>query len=224
MEKKFYKIPGNGEENFTNFQQPGDPPSRLSQQFSINNSLLLFQPHEILINDGSKLKLHGLQQYYLNLEEKQKNRKLIDLLDALEFNQVVIFVNSVPRASELNKLLKNENFPSICSNGKMQQDQRIETYNKFKKFESRILVSTNLLGRGVDFERVNLVINYDMAADEDEYLHRVGRAGRFGTKGLAISFITTPEDKGILEKVRAKFVVDIPSLPDQIDSATYMNS
>jgi len=184
----------------------------------------MHNPHEIFINDGSKLTLFGLQQYYLKLEEKEKNRKLIDLLDVLDFNQVVIFVNAVNRADMLNKLLNDENFPSICSYGRLEHDARIETYNKFKKFESRIMVATNLLGRGVDFERVNLVVNYDMAASEDEYLHRVGRAGRFGTKGLAISFIATDKDREILEKVRSKFVVDLPELPERIDSATYMNS
>jgi len=80
----------------------------------------------------------------------------------------------------------------------------------------------NLFGRGVDFERVNVVFNYDMPADEDTYLHRVGRAGRFGTKGLAISFVSTAEDKEVMEKVRKKFVVKLPELPDELDCSTYM--
>jgi len=184
----------------------------------------LFQPKEIYINEGSKLTLHDLQQYYLLLEEKDKNRKLVDLLDGLEFNQVIIFVRSVERAEMLNKLLNDENFPSICTYGRLDQDKRIDKYKQFKKFNARIMVTTNLLGRGVDFERVNLVINYDMAPSEDAYLHRVGRAGRFGTKGLAISFVTSPEDKEVLDKVRKKFVVDLPEMPDSIDSATYMTS
>jgi len=184
----------------------------------------MHNPKEIFINDGSKLTLHGLQQYYIHLEEKEKNRKLVDLLDALEFNQVIIFVSSTSRATMLNKLLNEENFPSITTYGSLNQDQRIDKYKQFKKFNARIMVTTNLLGRGVDFERVNLVINYDMPPTEDAYLHRVGRAGRFGTKGLAISFVTTAEDKEVLEKVRKKFVVDLPELPDQIDSSTYMSS
>jgi len=182
----------------------------------------MHNPKEIYINDGSKLTLHGLQQYYLHLEEKEKNRKLVDLLDALEFNQVIIFVKSVERAEMLNVLLNEENFPSICSYGRLDQEKRIDQYKKFKKFGARIMVTTNLLGRGVDFERVNLVINYDMPGTEDAYLHRVGRAGRFGTKGLAISFVTSNEDKDCLDKVRKKFVVDLPELPDSIDSASYM--
>jgi superfamily II DNA/RNA helicase len=184
----------------------------------------MHNPKEICINEGAKLTLHGLQQYYIHLEEKEKNRKLIDLLDALEFNQVIIFVKSVDRADYLNNILTNENFPSICTYGRKNHNERIDNYRTFKKFGARILVTTNLMGRGVDFERVNVVINYDMAPSEDAYLHRVGRAGRFGTKGLAISFITTSEDKEILEKIRKKFVVDLPELPDTIDSATYMTA
>jgi len=84
------------------------------------------------------------------------------------------------------------------------------------------MVSTNLFGRGVDFERVNVVFNYDMPSDEETYLHRVGRAGRFGTKGLAISFVSTSEDKDVMEKVRKKFVVKLPELPDELDCSTYM--
>lgn len=157
-------------------------------------------------------------------KKKKKNRKLVELLDALEFNQVIIFVKSVERADMLNILLNEENFPSICSYGKLDQEKRIDQYKKFKKFASRIMVTTNLLGRGVDFERVNLVVNYDMPNTEDAYLHRVGRAGRFGTKGLAISFVTTDEDKDVLDRVRRKFVVDLPELPDTIDASTYMTS
>jgi ATP-dependent RNA helicase UAP56/SUB2 len=190
--------------------------------FLLPVSLPLFlQPLEIYINSGEKLTLHGLQQYSVQLKEEQKNRKLVDLLDALEFNQVVIFVNKVARAEMLCKLLVDCNFPAISIHAKLTQEERIERYKQFKDFKSRILVATNLFGRGVDFERVNVVVNYDMAENRDSYLHRVGRAGRFGTKGLAISFIATPEDTEVLNDVQAKFVVTIPTLPDEIDSSTY---
>lgn len=79
------------------------------------------------------------------------------------------------------------------------------------------MVATNLLGRGIDIERVNIVINFDMAENSDTYLHRVGRAGRFGTKGMTITFVTTEEDKKVLEDIQKRFVVQIPELPEQID-------
>src|SRR3989338_8290911 len=87
-------------------------------------------PLEIYINDSSKLTLVGLQQFYVELEEKGKNRKLVDLLDALEFNQLVIFVRSVPRAVELNRLLIDCNFPSICIHGGMEQEERISLFKR----------------------------------------------------------------------------------------------
>eukprot|EP01098_Paradermamoeba_levis_P003804 TRINITY_DN1685_c0_g1_i1.p1 TRINITY_DN1685_c0_g1~~TRINITY_DN1685_c0_g1_i1.p1 ORF type:complete len:429 (-),score=140.43 TRINITY_DN1685_c0_g1_i1:124-1410(-) len=182
----------------------------------------MHNPLEIYINDGAKLTLHGLQQYYVQLQENEKNRKLVDLLDALEFNQLIIFVKSVSRAAELNKILQEYNFPSTCIHSVMKQEERIEKYRKFKDFQSRIMVSTNIFGRGIDIERVNVVINYDMSENPDTYLHRVGRAGRFGTKGLAISFVSSKADQDVLKDVQSRFVVNIPNLPDEIDSSTYM--
>ena len=154
-------------------------------------------------------------QYYVKLQEAEKNRKLNDLLDALDFNQVVIFVSKVARANELDRLLQECNFPSMCIHSGMGQDERcaargraffaalltlpslrsIRRYKDFKDFKKRILVATDLFGRGIDIERVNIVINYDFPESKeeakgsgsstasDQYLHRVGRAGRFGTKG-----------------------------------------
>jgi len=90
-------------------------------------------PVEIYIDNESKLTLHGLQQYYVKLTEAQKNRKLNDLLDALDFNQVVIFVNGVRRCKELNKLLLECNFPSICTYGGLAQEERLQRYNMFKE-------------------------------------------------------------------------------------------
>lgn len=181
-------------------------------------------PVEIYVDDESKLTLHGLQQYYVKLAENEKNRKLNDLLDALEFNQVVIFVKSVKRCKELNQLLIECNFPSIAIYGGLSQEDRLERYNKFKEYKSRILVATDIFGRGVDFERVNIVINYDMPPSADQYLHRVGRSGRFGTKGLGITFVSSNEDSETLEQVQSRFEVEIKEMPDSIDTSTYMTA
>mmetsp|Transcript_29365 Transcript_29365/g.94204 ORF Transcript_29365/g.94204 Transcript_29365/m.94204 type:complete len:348 (+) Transcript_29365:1234-2277(+) len=179
---------------------------------------------EIFIDDDTKLTLHGLRQYYVRLGENEKNRKLMDLLDTLEFNQVVIFVSKVSRATELDRLLNEVNFPSICITGSMPQTERIKKYKEFKEFKHRLLVSTDLFGRGIDIERVNIVVNYDFPDASDQYLHRVGRAGRFGTKGLAISFVTTDEDSTVLADVQSRFEVEVPELPEQIEPDSYMNA
>merc|ERR1712157_416397 len=181
-------------------------------------------PHEIRVDEESKLTLHGLLQYYIKLAEREKNRKLNDLLDALEFNQVVIFVKSVQRAIALDKLLVECNFPSIAIHSGLDQDERITCYKQFKEFQKRIMVSTDLFGRGIDIERVNIVINYDMPEESDSYLHRVGRAGRFGTKGLALSFVSTDEDDDVLQKVQERFEVNIGEMPSQIDTTSYLNA
>merc|ERR1712178_280849 len=181
-------------------------------------------PHEIRVDEDSKLTLHGLLQYYVKLSEKEKNRKLNDMLDALEFNQVVIFVKSVQRAIALDKLLVECSFPSIAIHSGLDQEERIKRYKQFKEFQKRIMVCTDLFGRGIDIERVNIVINYDMTDDSDSYLHRVGRAGRFGTKGLAISFVATDEDQEVLKKVQERFELNIDAMPAQIDTTSYLNS
>merc|ERR1712166_465630 len=181
-------------------------------------------PHEIRVDEESKLTLHGLLQYYIKLTEREKNRKLNDLLDALEFNQVVIFVKSVQRAIALDKLLVECNFPSIAIHSGLAQEDRIARYKQFKEFQKRIMVSTDLFGRGIDIERVNIVINYDAPTVSDMYLHRVGRAGRFGTKGLAISFISNDEDTTVLNQVQERFEVKITELPEKIDVTSYINA
>merc|ERR1711935_1191979 len=180
-------------------------------------------PMEIYVDD-SKLTLHGLQQHYVKLAENEKNRKLNELLDALEFNQVVVFVKSVQRAIQLDKLLQECNFPSVAIHAGMKQEERIKMYQNFKDFKHRILVSTDVWGRGIDIERVNIVVNYDMPDVSDTYLHRVGRAGRFGTKGLAITFVSNDEDAKTLEDVQSRFEVSITQLPESIDVSSYMTA
>jgi len=208
------------------------------------------EPHEITVESQSKLTLHGLLQYYVQLEERQKNKRLIDMLDSLEFNQVVIFVKSVKRALALDGLLNECNFPSMTlhpeserlssdpprskkgkgkgkrGKGKSEEtiDIRLDRLQEFKDFKKRILVSTDLFGRGMDVERVNIVINYDMPETSDAYLHRVGRAGRFGTKGLAITFSATKEDTNVLKSVQERFEVSIPEMPDKVDTTSYLNA
>jgi len=179
-------------------------------------------PMEVFIDDEAKLTLHGLQQHYVKIKENEKNRKLFDLLDALEFNQVVIFVKSVQRCIALATLLKEQNFPAVDIHRAMNQEERLQRYQLFKNFQRRILVATNLFGRGMDIERVNIVFNYDMPEDSDTYLHRVARAGRFGTKGLAISFVADEEDAKISNQVQERFEVKITELPEEIDISTYI--
>ncbi|KAK7260876.1 hypothetical protein RIF29_27175 [Crotalaria pallida] len=236
------------------FQDPHDKQvmmfsATLSKEIRPVCKKFMQNPMEIYVDDEAKLTLHGLVQHYIKLKEEEKNRKLNDLLDALDFNQVVIFVKSVSRAAELDKLLVECNFPSICIHSGMSQEERLKRYKGFKEGHTRILVATDLVGWGIDIERVNIVINYDMPDSADTYLHRVGRAGRFGTKGLAITFVSCSTDVDVLNNntlgslhvwcdggtlemaddypilvVQSRFEVDIKQLPEQIDTSTYSMS
>ncbi|XP_023021710.2 ATP-dependent RNA helicase WM6-like [Leptinotarsa decemlineata] len=180
------------------------------------------EPLEVYVDDEAKLTLHGLQQHYVKLKENEKNKKLFELLDVLEFNQVVIFVKAAKRCVALEQLLTEENFPAIGIHRGMDQKERLSRYEQFKDFRKRILVATNLFGRGMDIERVNIAFNYDMPENSDTYLHRVARAGRFGSKGLAITFVSGEEDVKILKKVQERFDVAITELPDEIDLSYYI--
>lgn len=179
-------------------------------------------PMEVYVDDESKLTLHGLQQHYVKLKDNEKNRKLFELLDVLEFNQVVIFVKSVQRCMALSTLLGDQNFPAIAIHRSMTQEERLSRYQQFKDFKKRILVATDLFGRGMDIERVNIVFNYDMPENSDSYLHRVARAGRFGTKGLGITFVCDETDAKVLNDVQDRFDVSITPLPDEIDLSSYI--
>jgi ATP-dependent RNA helicase UAP56/SUB2 len=199
----------------------------LSQEVRPICKKFMQNPMEIYVDDDTKLTLHGLAQYYIKLDEKEKNRKLNELLDELQFNQVIIFVKSTLRATELDKLLRECNFPSIAVHSGVSQEERyvhfisyvrtysdsfhsIKRYKEFKEFNKRICVATDVFGRGIDIERINLAINYDLPGDADSYLHRVGRAGRFGTKGVSISFVSSEADQEVLKDIEKRFEASVP--------------
>jgi len=201
----------------------------LSQQTRPVCKKFMQNPLEIYVDDETKLTLHGLQQYYVRLSEAEKNRRLNDLLDELMYNQVIIFVKSTVRATELDRLLRECNFPSIAVHSGVSQEERIKRYTAFKNYDKRICVSTDVFGRGIDIERINLAINYDMpdspanpggsdkeslAQAADTYLHRVGRAGRFGTKGVAISFVSSERDEAVLKQIEARFEKKVDEYPE----------
>jgi len=112
----------------------------------------------------------------------------MNILHTVSYDQVIVFCSKVRRAKYLNQLIQKYKFESITIHSDLKQEKRIELYNVFKKGEKRILVTTDLMARGIDIERVNLVINYDMPMTSDTYLHRVGRAGRYNTRGNSITF------------------------------------
>merc|ERR1712086_431008 len=197
--------------------------------------ILIGTPGRVLALCRDKdLKLDKLSQFVLDecdkCLDKLDMRKDIQqiFMNTPKKKQVMMFsatmTKSVQRAIALDKLLVECSFPSLAIHSGLKQEERIDRYKQFKEFQKRIMVCTDLFGRGIDIERVNIVINYDMPDDGDSYLHRVGRAGRFGTKGLALSFVSTEEDEAVLKVVQDRFEVNIDAMPKQIDTTSYLNS
>eukprot|EP00758_Cryptobia_borreli_P003675 Tbor_TRINITY_DN3907_c0_g1::TRINITY_DN3907_c0_g1_i1::g.845::m.845 len=183
------------------------------------------KPMEIFVDEQQKLTLHGLTQFYCNLTEAEKGRRLVEILDAVDFNQCIIFTSTVERCEALNNQLQLLKFPSKAMHSRMDQAERLRVYESCKHNQTRIIVATDIFGRGVDIDRINLVVQYDMTFEADQYLHRVGRAGRFGTKGVTVAFLTDEEhvfgrdkktykDKDIMNEVQNRFEAGATELTD----------
>ena len=126
------------------------------------------------------------------------------------------------RCEILSEILSKNNFPSIAIHASLPQEERIKLFDLFKQFKRRIMVASDLYGRGVDFLKVNTVINYDMTNNAEAYIHRVGRAGRFGTKGIAITFISSDEDQELFDKLLKDYPnIKANPLPNEIDQSIY---
>jgi ATP-dependent RNA helicase UAP56/SUB2 len=158
----------------------------------------------------------------VKLKEEEKNKKLFDILDNVQFNQVIIFVNNIARCETLSDILDKNKFPAVAIHADLPQEERIKKFDRFKDFKTRIMVATELYGRGVDFLKVNFVINYDMSTDAEAYVHRVGRAGRFGSKGITITFLASDDDQKVFDDLLKKYPnIKADVLPAVIDKSIY---
>lgn len=175
--------------------------------------------HLIRIDEQRKLTLVGLKQYFIDIKEEVKIKTLTNLLYEVNYNQAIVFVKRVDRAKQLHKILEKLGLQTLTIHSDMTQEKRIEQYKHFKEGKKRILISTNLMARGIDIDKINLVVNFDAPENSDDYLHRVGRAGRFNTKGIAITFVTTDEDKTILKEIQDRFEVKIEEWSKSGDEA-----
>mmetsp|Transcript_111390 Transcript_111390/g.239941 ORF Transcript_111390/g.239941 Transcript_111390/m.239941 type:complete len:217 (+) Transcript_111390:217-867(+) len=123
---------------------------------------------ECIIDNDSNLTLHGLQQYTVELKEAEKNRKVYTIIKDLPFNQLVIFMKSVNRAVELERVLQSHGIKCVSLHGGLNQKQRLERYTSFKENTSTILIATDIFARGMDIGKVNMVINYDIPEESDQ--------------------------------------------------------
>ncbi|NXB53374.1 DDX20 helicase, partial [Leucopsar rothschildi] len=168
--------------------------------------------------------LLGLKQYYKIVNShplphktfEEKTQHLQELFSKIPFNQALVFSNLHSRAQHLAEILTSRGFPAECIAGNMNQNQRLDAMAKLKQFHCRVLISTDLTSRGIDAEKVNLVINLDVPLDWETYMHRIGRAGRFGTLGLAVTFCCRGEEENTMMKIAQKCNLQLLPLPEPI--------
>lgn len=174
---------------------------------------ILFNPEKLLI-DKEKLTLEGIRQYCVYLDRDQdKLFTLIDLFEKISVTQCIMYCNNKKRLMDLVHKLNKQNFSVTYIHGNMHQNERNNIINKFKLGEFRFLISTDVLARGIDIQQVSLVINYDITENPETYLHRIGRSGRFGRKGMAINLVTK-YDSNNLKRIEDHFKINIEELPN----------
>jgi len=172
-------------------------------------------PVEILVKKD-ELTLEGIKQFYVNVEkEAWKYETLCDLYEAISITQAVIFCNTRRRVDELQKHLKDKSFTVSALHGDMDQKTRDCIMREFRTGSSRVLITTDLLARGIDVQQVSLVINFDLPKNRENYIHRIGRSGRFGRKGVAINFVTT-ETERIMKDIEDFYTTQVEEMPMNI--------
>ena len=180
----------------------------LSQQF-------MNKPEKILVNKES-LTLEGISQFYINVKNHTwKYDVLTDIYNTINIAQCIIYINSKNRLQEIYQALNQDDFPVGMIHGSLMTSEREQIMNQFRQGEIRILLSTDLLSRGIDIQQLSLVINYDLPIQKETYIHRIGRSGRYGRKGVAINFVTD-RDLPDLEELQTFYNTKIDVMPQNI--------
>jgi len=170
---------------------------------------------------SDELTLEGIKQYYINVEKEDwKLDVLCDLYETITVSQTVIFCSSKRKVIWLQNEMEAREFTTSVIHGDMINEDRIKVMNEFRSGSSRILIATDLLARGIDVQQVSLVINYDIPSGiegRDNYIHRIGRSGRFGRKGVAINFIKY-DDVNMMREIEKFYSTTIEELPANINN------
>jgi len=169
-------------------------------------------PVRILVKK-EELTLEGIRQFYIQIErEEWKLDTLCDLYETLTITQAVIFCNTRRKVDWLTEKMSGRDFTVSAMHGDMNQQERDLIMREFRSGSSRVLITTDLLARGIDVQQVSLVINYDLPANRENYIHRIGRGGRFGRKGVAINFVTH-DDARTLQDIEKFYQTKIEEMP-----------
>jgi translation initiation factor 4A len=159
------------------------------------------------------LTLEGIAQYYIAVDDdRQKYSTLKDIFGFISMSQTIIYCNSVKRVQDLYEAMKEDEF-SVCRiHSGMDKDEREKAFNEFKLGRSRVLISSNVTARGIDIQQVSIVVNFDIPKCVNTYLHRIGRSGRWGRKGVGINMITR-RDVAKLKEIEQHYATQISELP-----------
>lgn len=186
--------------------------------YSLTNQFMR-DPIKILVKQ-EKLTLQGIKQFYIGLDnDEHKFMALKDLFSAISVNQCIIYCNSINRTKDLYNAMLKEEYPVICIHSGMSETERQESYQSFKSGQARTLICTDLFSRGIDVQQVSVVINFDVPKNIHVYIHRIGRSGRWGRKGVGINFITK-RDQGKLEEIKQFYCTQVDELP--LDFSQYI--
>jgi ATP-dependent RNA helicase len=179
-------------------------------------SKFMNDPVKILVK-RDELTLEGIQQFYINVEKEEwKFDTLCDLYDTLTITQAVIFCNTKQKVDWLAEKMKEAHFTVSAIHGDMDQTTRDQVMEEFRSGSSRVLIATDLWGRGIDVQQVSLVICYDVCTNRELYIHRIGRSGRFGRKGVAINFVRD-EDVSLMKDIQQFYRTKIDEMPQNVD-------
>lgn len=176
---------------------------------------IMNEPAKILVKKEA-LTLEGLKQYYVSCgNEGMKASNLMEIFGGIEISQCIIYVNQKEKAEAVANSLIEKDFMVGCIHGSLPQEVRNEVMKQFRDGSTRILVSTDLLARGIDVHQVGLVINYELPSKKENYLHRIGRSGRYGRRGIAINLVSTNEATALLE-LQNFYHTQIKELPSDL--------
>ncbi|KAK2079647.1 Eukaryotic initiation factor 4A-I [Prototheca wickerhamii] len=174
------------------------------------------KPVRILVK-RDELTLEGIKQFYVDVDlEEYKLDTLCDLYETLAITQSVIFANTRRKVDWLTDQMRARDHTVSATHGDMDQNTRDVIMREFRSGSSRVLITTDLLARGIDVQQVSLVINFDLPNNPENYLHRIGRSGRFGRKGVAINFVSK-EDVRLLNDIQKFYNTVIEELPSNIN-------
>ncbi len=187
----------------------------IPQEMSNTVQTLLRPNYTTILVKNEELTLDEIKQFYVALEENYKMDVLLDIYKNLSIGQCIVYCNKKHRADEICGFLQSHGYTVGVNHGDLMLSERKEVMEQFRLGKVRILITTDLLARGIDIQQISLVINFDMPKYTQTYLHRIGRSGRYGREGVAINFVTRRE-KNILGYIERTFGTHVNHLPQDL--------